>query len=98
MARTSLPRRHRPTRRHRRSPSKLSPRRLALAIDAQRQQLFQVSATLACLGGVLDEVYVPGHETDAPDLAHVADALIAQLDRVCTELDPTTLDLEEVQS
>lgn len=82
------------TRRRRPSPSKILSRRLSLAIDAQRLQLFQVSATLAALGGVLHDVSVPGHETDAPDLTHVTDALIAQLDRVCTELDPTTLQLD----
>lgn len=82
-------------RRRRPSSSKLLSRRLSVAIDAQRRQLFQVSAILAALGGVLHDVSVPGHEVDAPDLAHVADALITQLDRVCTELDPTALQLDD---
>lgn len=81
------------TRRRSTPSTKPHPAALALAIDAQRRQLFQVSATLAALSCALDDVSVPGHEADAPDFSYATDALIAQVSSVCTALDPTTLRL-----
>jgi hypothetical protein len=62
---------------------------LGQTIDTQRERVFQVSAILACLGNVLDDVYAPGAE--APDLQKVTDTAIWMLDRIAARLDPTLL-------
>jgi hypothetical protein len=76
------------------STANIDIRALALAIDVQRRRLFEVTAILACLGAVLDDVYVPDGPSMAPDLEHVADVLIRMLDGVASALDPTTLQLD----
>lgn len=64
---------------------------LALAIEAQRRRLFQVSAIAACLGHALVEACARCQLT--PDLENVTDAMIQLLDEAAAGLDPTVLKL-----